>query len=144
MLKLFTRAGIAFQYPGNWTLDAEDDGDAWIVSLTSPGTAFLVTSLRPGPATPAEVADEALGAMRAEYKELDAEPVLEPVGGLPAVGHNIDFLTLDTAIAAWSRCIGTTDGNLLVFAQVSERDRRQYDMVLRAMLRSFTITDEYE
>ena len=141
MLKLFTRDGIAFQYPGNWSLETEEDDGGWTASISSPGTAFFVVSLRPDNQTPAQVVDEALDAMKAEYKELEAEPVVESVGGFPAVGHNIDFLTLDTAINAWSRCTGLTEGNLLIFAQVSELDRRLYDQVLRAMLGSFAIAD---
>ena len=142
MLKVFTRSGIAFRYPGSWALETEDDGDAWTASVTSPGTAFLVASLRPGPVSPAQVTDEALGVMKAEYKELDAEPVVESVGGLPAVGHNIDFLSLDTSIAAWSRCVSTSEGNLLILGQVSELDRQDYEPVLKAMLQSVTIADE--
>ena len=142
MLKVFTRSGIAFQYPGSWTLEIEDDGDAWTTSVASPGTAFLIASLRPGPVSPTQVTDEALAVMKAEYKELDAEPVVESVGGLPAVGYNIDFLTLDTSIEAWLRCVSTAEGNLLILGQVSELDRLDYETVLKAMLQSVTIADE--
>ena len=144
MLKVFTRSGIAFQYPGSWTLETEEDGDAWTAAFNSQGTAFLIASLRPGPVSPTQITDEALDVMKAEYKELDAEPVVESVGGLPAVGHNIDFLTLDTSINAWSRCVSTTEGNLLIFGQVSELDRHDYETVLKAMLQSVTIADEDE
>ncbi len=142
MLKVFTRSGIAFQYPASWTLEIEDDSDAWTVSVASPGTAFLTASLRPGPVSPTQVTDEALSVMKAEYKELDAEPVVESVGGLPAVGYNIDFLTLDTSIEAWLRCVSTSEGNLLILGQVSELDRLDYESVLKAMLQSVTIADE--
>ena len=142
MLKVFTRAGIAFQYPGNWTVEAEDDAPAWTVTVSSPGTAFAMISLRLEALTPTDVVDETLAALKAEYKELDAEPVVESLGGLPAVGPHIDFLTLDTSIACRSRCASTADGNLLAFTQVSELDRGQYEIVLRAMLRSLTIADD--
>ena len=142
MLKVFTRSGIAFQYPASWTLEIEDDSDAWTVSVASPGTAFLTASLRPGPVSPTQVTDEALSVMKAEYKELDAEPVVESVGSLPAVGYNIDFLTLDTSIEAWLRCVSTAEGNLLILGQVSELDRLDYETVLKAMLQSVTAADE--
>ena len=29
MLKVFTRSGVAFRYPGTWTLETEEDGDAF-------------------------------------------------------------------------------------------------------------------
>ena len=47
----------------------------------------------------------------------------ETIGGYPAVGYDIDFLTI---------------------GQVGEFDRRRYEAVLKAMLRSFTIADEDE
>lgn len=141
MLKVYTKSGIAFQYPGNWTLDEEDDGESWAVTVNSPGTAFFVVSLRPDNQTPAQVVDVTLDILKAEYKELDAEPVTETISGYPAVGYDIDFLTLDTSIAAWSRCMSLAEGNLLVIGQVSEFDRRMYEAVLKAMLQSFTIAD---
>ena len=141
MLKVYTKSGIAFQYPGNWTLDEEDDGESWAVTVNSPGTAFFVVSLRPDNQTPAKVVDVTLDILKAEYKELDAEPVTETISGYPAVGYDIDFLTLDTSIAAWSRCMSLAEGNLLVIGQVSEFDRRMYEAVLKAMLQSFTIAD---
>ena len=50
----------------------------------------------------------------------------ETISGYPAVGSDIDFLTIDTSITAWSRCVSLAEGNLLVIGQVSEFDRRMY------------------
>ena len=144
MLKVYVKSGIAFQYPGNWTLEEEHDDESWAATVNSPGTAFLIASLRPDNQTPAQVVDETLGALKAEYKELDAEPVTETISGYPAVGYDIDFITVDTTITAWSRCVSLTEGNLLVIGQVSEFDRQMYEDVLKAMLGSFTIADEDE
>ena len=144
MLKVYTKSGVAFQYPGNWTLDEEDDGESWAVVVNSPGTAFFIVSLRPDNQTPPQVVDVTLDTLKAEYKELDAEPVTETISGYPAVGYDIDFITVDTTIAAWSRCVSLAEGNLLVIGQVSELDRRMYEEVLKAMLGSFTIADEDE
>ena len=141
MLKVYTKTGVAFQYPGNWTLDEESDDESWAVTVNSPGTAFFVVSLRPDNQTPAQVVDVTLDTLKAEYKELDAEPVTETISGYPAVGYDIDFLTIDTSITAWSRCVSLAEGNLLVIGQVSEFDRRMYEDVLKAMLGSFTIAD---
>ncbi len=144
MLKVYTKSGVAFQYPGNWTLEEESDDESWAVTVNSPGTAFFIVSLRPDNQTPAQVVEVAIDALKAEYKELDAEPVTETISGYPAVGYDIDFLTIDTSITAWSRCVSLAEGNLLVIGQVSEFDRRMYEDVLKAMLASFTIADEDE
>lgn len=141
MIQTFERSGVTFRYPANWTLDTEEAGDGWTVTLQSPETAFLLVSLRPDADGAGQVADEALAALKAEYPELDAEPVVDDLAGLPAVGHDLDFLTLDTAILGWSRCIDTTAGPLLVMWQTSEFDRERNEPVLRAITASLRIED---
>lgn len=145
MIQTFERDGIRFQYPANWTVEpAEDDTaeDGWTVSVQSPDTAFLLVSLRLDAENPAELADQTLDALRAEYKELDAENAVETLAGQLAIGHDIDFLTLDTAITCRTRCLQTPAGALLVMAQVSEYDRARNEPVLRAVCASLTIDED--
>lgn len=141
VIQTFERSGIRFKYPTNWQIDTEDAGDGWTVTLQSPETAFVLVSLRPDAATAAQVADEALAALRAEYPELDAEPALDDLAGQPAVGHDIDFLTLDTTILCRTRCIETTAGPLLMMGQTSELDQEQSEPVLRAICASLQLED---
>lgn len=145
-MKTFERDGVRFKYPGNWAVEPGDDQDAgdggWSVTVQSPGTAFLFVSLRPDADTPADLADQALAALKAEYKELDAENAVETIGGTAAIGHDIDFLTVDTAVTCRTRCLDTTAGPLLVLAQVGEYDRDQHDPVLRAIVASLSIDPE--
>ncbi len=101
----------------------------------------MLVSLRPDADTAAQVADEALEALKAEYPELDAEPAVDDLAGQPAVGHDIDFLTLDTAILCWTRCVETTAGPLLVMCQTSEYDRQRNEPVLRAICSSLQVGD---
>lgn len=141
MSRVFERDGVTFRYPESWRVEAEDAGDGWAVTVSSPETAFLVITLRPDAADPQEVADEALEALRAEYPQLDSTQVVENLAGLPAVGHDIDFLTLDTSITCWTRCIDTTAGPLLVMSQTSEYDRAANEPVLKAIGKSLTVAD---
>lgn len=145
-MKLFERDGVRLQYPANWAVEVGDDpgaGDGgWSVTVQSPETAFLFVSLRPDADSPADLADQALAALKAEYKELDAENAVETVGGTAAIGHDIDFLTVDTSVVCRTRCLDTTAGPLLVLAQVGEYDREQHDPVLRAVVASLTIDRE--
>ena len=142
MIQTFERDGVRFQYPGNWTVEVEDADDGWTVSVQSPEMAFLVVSLRPEALDPADLADQTLDALKGEYKELDAENVVETVAGRPAIGHDIDFLTLDTAITCRTRCLETPAGPLLVMSQVSEFDRPQNEPVLRAIGASLRVEEE--
>jgi hypothetical protein len=144
MIQSFERDGVRFQYPENWTVEAaegEPGEGGWTVSVQSPQTAFLLVSLRPDADDPAQLADQTLEAMRAEYKELDTENVVETLGGVVAVGHDIDFLTVDTAIVCRTRCLETPAGPLLVMAQTSEYDRGRNDPILRAICASLRVED---
>jgi hypothetical protein len=141
MIQTFERSGVTFRYPANWKLETDEAGDGWTVTLQSPETAFLLVSLRPDADGPGQVADEALAILKAEYPEMDAEPAVEDLAGLPAIGHDLDFLTLDTAITGWTRSVDTTAGPLLVMWQTSEYDREQNEPVLRAITASLRIEE---
>src|SRR5579871_2105647 len=107
MIQYFERDGVRFQYPGNWTVEANDGDPAeggWTVSVQSPETAFVLVSLQPGAGDPAELADQTLQALRGDYQELDSENVVETLAGVVAIGHDIDFLTVDTPITCRTRC----------------------------------------
>jgi hypothetical protein len=139
----FERDGVRLAYPENWDLQVEDSEDGgWTAMIQSPDTAFLLLSLRPEAGDAAQLADETLEALRAEYKELDDETRVETLAGRVAIGHDIDFLTLDAAITCRSRCVETPPGPLLLLAQVSEYDKDHNDPVLRAMAASLTVAEE--
>src|SRR5262245_23177391 len=139
----FTRDGISFRYPANWQAESEDAADGgWTVTVNSPETAFVLVSLRPDARDPADLADQTLDALKADYKELDAENRLETITGEAAIGHDIDFLTVDTAITCRTRCLDTPAGPLLVMTQVSEYDREANDPVLRAVVASLVVDEE--
>jgi hypothetical protein len=142
MIQTFERDGVRFQYPDSWAVEAEDAEAGWTVSVTSPQTAFVVVSLRPEAHDPAELADQTLDAIRSEYKELDAENAVETVAGMLAIGHDIDFLTLDTSIVCRTRCFDTPAGPLLVMTQVSEYDRAANEPVLKAIVTSLRIEQD--
>jgi len=61
---------------------------------------------------------------------------------LVAVGHEVDFLTLDTSITCWTRCVQTPAGPLLVMCQTSEYDRAEHELVLRAICASLRVDED--
>ncbi len=141
----FERDGVRFQYPENWTVEvsesAGDDG-GWAVSVQSPETAFVLVALHTDADSLADLADRTLDAIKAEYKELDAENAVETLAGRVAIGHNIDFLTLDTTVTCWTRCVDTPAGPLLVLCQTSEHDRDRNEPVLRVVCASLQIEEK--
>jgi hypothetical protein len=140
----FDRDGVHFDYPANWTAEFAEDEESggWSVTVESRDTAFVLVSLRPDAETPADLADRTLAALREEYEELDAQNLLRPLAGVPAVGHEIDFLTLDTPITCRTYCLDTPGGPLLVLAQTSEYDREANEPVLNAVVASLRVEQE--
>lgn len=142
-MNTFDRDGTQFRYPTNWRAEAEESDDgAWTVTVSSPDTAFVLISLRPDARDPADLADQTLEALKAEYKELDAENAVETIAGQAAIGHDIDFMTVDTPISARTRCLAAPGGPLLVMTQVSDFDREQNERVLHAIVTSLKVDEE--
>lgn len=143
-LRQFDRDGIHFRYPANWKMELDEDTSSggWTVTLTSPQTAFALFALRPDAHNIVELADETLAAIRSEYQELDAEDCVETVAGQMAVGHDIDFVTIDTLSICRTRCVDTPAGPLLILRQVSEYDRQKNEPVLDAIVASLTVDDD--
>jgi hypothetical protein len=142
-MKTFRRDGVSFHYPENWTAEVEDSADGgWTVTVSSPRTAFLIISLQPDACDPTHLADQTLEALKADYQELDSEHQVETLSGRPAVGHDIDFLTIDVPVVARIRCLEAPGGPLLVLAQTAEPDRERYDPVLRAVVASLVVEED--
>src|ERR1700738_4162452 len=91
MVAEFDDAGIRFKYPENWRLEREDNETGWTVSLQSPGTAFLMISVREDMPSVDHMVEAALAALQEDYPDLEADDCTESLAGQPAVGHNIQF-----------------------------------------------------
>src|SRR5262245_42151124 len=110
MPETFEDSGIRFRYPENWQLEREDGEDGWTVALQSPGTAFLMLCLREDMPTTDDMAEAALAALREEYPDLEAEERIDSLAGQMAVGHDINFISLDLTNTCWTRSIYTAGG----------------------------------
>jgi len=122
--------GIRFDYPADWELEeigVSDESEAVDEVLTisiqsKSGLAFMIVTLDTTCPAPAEMADQALSAMREEYPTLDSAPSLETIGGHRAVGHDVEFFTMDMTNACAIRCFRTPRRTVLVFGQWSDLD----------------------
>jgi hypothetical protein len=110
--------------------------------VSSPDTAFALVSLRTDARDPADLADQTLEVLRSDYKELDSENRVETIAGRMAIGHDIDFLTVDVPVVCKVRSIDTPAGPLLVMTQVAEPDRQSNDPQLCAIVASLKVEEE--
>jgi hypothetical protein len=142
MAALFDDGGIRFRYPENWKLEREENETGWTVSVQSPGTAFMLISLREDMPTPDEVVETALNALREDYPELEADECVDTLAGQPAVGHDIRFFSLDLSNTCWTRSLNSAAGTLLILCQSDDLELDQHEPVLRAMCASLELDED--
>ncbi len=142
MTGMYDDHGIRFQYPADWELEVDDDGSDVTLTLNAPdGLAFALIRLDDTRPAPAEVADQALEAMREEYPTLDTSPAIETIGGHCAVGHDVEFISLDLTNACTIRCFRTKLRTVLLFGQWSDIEDEETTAALLGVRRSFRETD---
>lgn len=134
--------GIRFEYPLDWELEVNDEEDVTTIALHAPdGLAFALVTVDESKPDPAMVVDEALEAMREEYPTLDATPALETIGGHRAVGHDVEFISLDLTNSCAIRCFRTKNRTVLVFGQWSNIEDEATRDQLVDIRRSLVETD---
>jgi hypothetical protein len=143
-LRTWERSGIRLQYPAKWGVDVDSDeeSEAWTATFESPETAFLTLSFQPEATSAQDIVDQALTALREVYPNLEAEASVESVAAQPALGYDLDFLSLDASVSCWLRAFETVSGPALVMMQVAEFDFVENEPHLHNMLDSIELYDE--
>ncbi len=136
MTQSYNEDGLSFTYPEGWSLERQESGDGWAVTLQSPGTAFAQVVLDRSMPEREYMALTALQALKDDYPSLEAEPGMDMMAGDLAIGHDIDFFSLDMTITAWTRCFFGLAGTVLVLCQVSGVDQEEHEAALRAICAS--------
>ncbi|HEY8504627.1 MAG TPA: hypothetical protein VIL46_08595 [Gemmataceae bacterium] len=142
MAQTFERDGVRLEYPDGWHREEEDLPNGWAASFHSPGTAFAMLSYHRDVDDPAELSGQALAALREDYPALDAEERVETIAGRPAVGHDIEFFSLDLVNACWTRALHGPAGGLLLLCQTADADRADAEPVLAALRASVRVDDD--
>jgi hypothetical protein len=143
-LKSWHRSGVALSHPVAWEVEVATDEETtgWSVTFQSPETAFFMLSLQPEAASAVSMLDQALDALKSVYPNLDSESTVEAMSGIPALGCDIEFITVDSTVSCWLRAVETVSGPLLAMLQVSELDFMKNEPILQAMLESIVIDDD--
>jgi hypothetical protein len=135
--------GVRFEYPSDWELEVTEDGPVTTVEVQDPsGLAFALVRTNEERPDPAEVADEALAAMREEYPDLEAVPVVETLGEHCVAGHDVEFFSLDISNAASIRCFRTPRRTVLIFGQWSELGEANLPDLVRGVSHSLEETED--
>jgi len=135
--------GVRFEYPSDWALDVADDDEVTTVDVQHPaGLAFLVVRTDESCPDPTEIADSALEAMREEYPDLDAVPVVETHHEHRATGYDVEFFSLDLSNTACIRCFQTPRRTVLVFGQWSDLCDEKVPDLIGGMVSSVEETED--
>jgi len=138
----FEEDGIRFQYPENWRLEREDGENGWTVSVQSPDTALFVLSLDVDGPDPEQMAQTTLDALREVYPDLEADACVDTVAGQPALGHDIQFFSLDLTKTCWTRSFISARGTVLVMWEVNDLELESVEPVLRAITASLEVEED--
>jgi hypothetical protein len=142
MTEVYDDRGIRFEYPTGWELEVTDDGPLTTVAVQAPGgLAFALITVDESCPAPADMADQALEALREEYPVLDAVPALETIDGHRAVGHDVEFISLDMTNSCTIRSFRTPRRTVLLFGQWSDLVGEESESSLGGVRRSFAETD---
>ena len=116
---------MSFSYPAMWNLEKKDTPQGWVVTVQSPGTAFVMILCDKEMPDPEEMAETTLEALRSDYPGLDASRTMDTVAGVPAVGHEVDFISLDEPISCKTQSFPGPMGTILALSQMSGHDQKK-------------------
>jgi hypothetical protein len=143
-MKTFDEDGLSFSYPDDWSIEREAAEGGWTVTLQSPGTAFAIVTLDREMPDVEEVAEATLEALKADYPSLEATSAVETLAGDMAVGHDLEFFSMDFTVSVATRCFYGAAGTVLVLSQVSGLDEEQYEPALTAIRASMRSAEDID
>ncbi len=142
MTRHFEEDGLSFDYPDDWHCHREEMDNGWTVTLQSPGAAFATITLDRDLPDPQEMIEAAHAALKAEYPSLEAEAMIETIAGEMAIGHDMEFFSLDMATLCRTRSFHGLAGTVLILCQTTDADDEDYEPVLSRLLASMRCEEE--
>jgi hypothetical protein len=133
----FSKLGISFQYPENWTLDYSDAVlGRKSVTVYSPAGAFWSVAIQSGSAVPDKMAGAIVDAMREEYEGLEVVKIEKIVAGHELIGYDLNFYCLDLTNTAQVRSLQIAHTTYTIFCQAEDREFERIGRVFEAMTTS--------
>ena len=129
----YSKHDLIFFFLDNWTLEEEQNENAIDITLQSPDGAVWSLNIQDETATPDQLAEETLRALRKEYAELEASPAAEVIEGVSQVGFDIDFFLLDFLVTCSIRAFRVGDRTFCVFCEAESREFDALKEVHRAV-----------
>ncbi|MEM9351643.1 MAG: hypothetical protein AAGA92_01390 [Planctomycetota bacterium] len=136
MPALYDSIGLRFEYPDNWSIESETESKGSQVVVSSPETAFWHAGKYDAGTELEPLFDEALAALRSEYRDMEVSYVEEKIDSQHVTGYDVDFYLFDFISTARIRGVNTAGATYLVVSQAEDREMRTVGPVFQAMLAS--------
>ncbi|HET6424504.1 MAG TPA: hypothetical protein VFG20_12525 [Planctomycetaceae bacterium] len=135
----YQKHGIRFEYPTEWTLTDEEQGETVNVHVQTPGLAFWTLTLLPSTTSVAEVVDATVEAFEQEYEQVDRYDRGVEFDGIRTAGCDLDFVCLDLVNSACVRAIALAETTALVLFQGEDREWDLYRESFESMTASLLV-----
>lgn len=122
MREVYDQHGITFQYPGDWEISEQEQGDECLVTVSGPGTSFWSVGLFRDRPHPDLVLETALAAFQDEYPDLDSYQSDDEILNQPTSGIDLEFFCLELVNTARMRAFLAKNFTILVLYQADDTE----------------------
>lgn len=122
MREVYDRHGITFQYPADWEVSEQEQGDECLITVSGPGTSFWSVGLFRDRPHPDLVLETALAAFQDEYPDLDSYQAEDEILDQPTSGIDLEFFCLELVNTARIRSFLAKDFTVLVMCQADDTE----------------------
>lgn len=142
LLTQYAKHGVRFSFPSDWTMSEESDDQETTISLQSDGTSFWTLMLLKSRPDPDAVLDTVVSAFEQDYEDVDVISTIDNLGGLPALGRDLDFVCYDLVNSASARACQTSLQTVLVLSQGTDHELQVTSAQMKSITDSLQWDDE--
>ncbi len=113
---VYQQHGIRFEYPPEWILAEDVEGDAISIQVSSPETSFWSITLLPARPAPDLLLESAIEAF-ADYDDFDAYRSEGEICEYPALFCDIEFVSFELINSGFLRAFRTGRYSILILYQ---------------------------
>lgn len=132
--------GVSFSYPGQWTLEEQQDGNDVLLTVSVGNTCFWLLRILPECPPPPQVVDSCVRGFREEYEDVEVEKTEDKLAEMPAVARDLQFFCLELVNSAALRSVRTSTATLLVWWQGTDHELRDVQEQFRFITSSVRFT----
>lgn len=136
MREVYDRHGITFQYPADWEVSEQEQGDECLITVSGPGTSFWSIGLFRDRPHPDLVLETALAAYQDEYPDLDSYPAEDEILDQPTNGYDLEFFCLELVNTARVRSFLANDFTVLIMCQADDTELKSSEPIFEEMTKS--------